>query len=233
MNILLIEDEKKIAQFVTKALTEAGHQVVSILRGDEGLNSATTEPHDFIILDLALPGVDGIEILRAVRQKSIATPVLILTARGSKDDRIHGLNEGADDYLPKPFAMEELLARVNALTRRTGVHNSPILRVGDLILNETTRDVIRNGTKLYLSVREYGLLQFLMRNPGRAFSRTELCEHVWKSALDDETNAVDVYIQRLRRKVDEDFPMKLIHTVRSIGYMIQEAPVEALAETAA
>ena len=233
MNILLIEDEKKIAQFVTKALTEAGHVVVSILRGDEGLVSATTEPHDIIILDLALPGVDGIEILRAVRQKSISTPVLILTARGSKEDRIHGLDEGADDYLPKPFAMEELLARVNALTRRKGVDRSPILRSADLVLNETTRDVIRNGIKLYLSVREYGLLNFLMHNPGRAFTRTELCEHVWKSALDDETNAVDVYIQRLRRKVDEDFPVKLIHTVRSVGYMIQESPVEAVVETAA
>ncbi len=233
MNILLIEDEKKIAQFVTKALTEAGHEVVSILRGDEGLTSATTQPHDIIILDLALPGVDGIEILRAVRERSIATPVLILTARGSKEDRIQGLDEGADDYLPKPFAMEELLARVNALTRRTGAHKSPILRVSDLILNETTREVVRNGTKLYLSVREYGLLNFLMHHPGRAFTRTELCEHVWKSALDDETNAVDVYIQRLRRKVDEDFPLKLVHTVRSVGYMIQEAPVEAAAETAA
>lgn len=224
MNILLIEDEKKIAQFVTKALTEAGHAVTSILRGDEGLTAATTQPYDIIILDLALPAVDGIEILRAVRHKSIATPVLILTARGSKDDRILGLDVGADDYLPKPFAMEELLARVNALTRRAGTHNSPILRVADLILNETTREVIRGGTKLYLSVREYGLLNFLMHNPGRAFTRTELCEHVWKSALDDETNAVDVYIQRVRRKVDEDFPVKLLHTIRSVGYMIQEAP---------
>ncbi len=225
MNILLIEDEKKIAQFVTKALTEAGHAVTSILRGDEGLTAATTQPYDIIVLDLALPAVDGIEILRAVRHKSIATPVLILTARGSKDDRILGLDVGADDYLPKPFAMEELLARVNALTRRAGTHNSPILRVADLILNETTREVIRGGTKLYLSVREYGLLNFLMHNPGRAFTRTELCEHVWKSALDDETNAVDVYIQRVRRKVDEDFPVKLLHTIRSVGYMIQEAPV--------
>lgn len=231
MNILLIEDEKKIAQFVTKALTEAGHAVTSILRGDEGLTAATTQPYDIIVLDLALPAVDGIEILRAVRHKSIATPVLILTARGSKDDRILGLDVGADDYLPKPFAMEELLARVNALTRRAGTHNSPILRVADLILNETTREVIRGGTKLYLSVREYGLLNFLMHNPGRAFTRTELCEHVWKSALDDETNAVDVYIQRVRRKVDEDFPVKLLHTIRSVGYMIQEAPVPEPAAT--
>jgi DNA-binding response OmpR family regulator len=233
MNILLIEDEKKIAQFVTKALTEAGHEVTSILRGDEGLTAATTQPHDFIILDLALPGVDGIEILRAVRQKSISTPVLILTARGTKEDRIYGLDEGADDYLPKPFAMEELLARVNALVRRSGGQRSPILRIADLILNETTREVERNGTKLYLSVREYGLLNFLMHNPGRTFTRTELCEHVWKSALDDETNAVDVYIQRLRSKVDEDFPVKLIHTVRGVGYVIQDAPADTAVATAA
>lgn len=232
MNILLIEDEKKIAQFVTKALTEAGHTVTSILRGDEGLTAATTQPYDIIVLDLALPAVDGIEILRAVREKSIATPVLILTARGSKDDRILGLDVGADDYLPKPFAMEELIARVHALTRRSGGQHSPILRIADLVLNETTRDVVRSGTKLYLSVREYGLLNFLMRNPGRAFTRTELCEHVWKSALDDETNAVDVYIQRVRRKVDEDFPVKLLHTIRNVGYMIQEAPVEAVAAAA-
>ena len=233
MNILLIEDEKKIAQFVTKALTEVGHEVVSILRGDEGLTAATTKPYDIIILDLALPGVDGIEILRAVRERSISTPVLILTARGSKDDRIQGLDEGADDYLPKPFAMEELIARVHALTRRTGAQKSPILRMADLVLNETTRDVFRSGTKLYLSIREYGLLNFLMHNPGRAFTRTELCEHVWKSALDDETNAVDVYIQRLRRKVDEDFPVKLIQTIRNIGYMMQEVSVEAPVATAA
>lgn len=234
MNILLIEDEKKIAQYVTKALNDAGHSVVSILRGDEGMVAATTQPYDIIILDLALPGVDGIEVLRAIRGRSISTPVLILTARGSKEDRIYGLDEGADDYLPKPFAMEELLARVNALIRRTGGHNSPILRIGDLVLNETTREVHRNGTKVYLSVREYGLLNFLMRHPGRVFTRTELCEHVWKSALDDETNAVDVYIQRLRRKVDEDFPVKLIQTVRSVGYTIQEAVASGMAvQTAA
>ena len=192
-------------------------------KGDEGLKAATTRPFDIILLDLALPGCDGIEILRAIRQRSLSTPVLIITARGELPDRISGLDLGADDYLPKPFAMEELIARVNALTRRKGTDNSPLLRVGDLVLNETTRDVIRGTTKLYLSLREYGLLNFLMRHMGRAFSRTELCEHVWKSALDDETNAVDVYIQRVRRKVDEDFPVKLIQTVRNVGYKI-EAP---------
>jgi DNA-binding response OmpR family regulator len=194
-----------------------------IPRGDDGLTAATTRPFDIMLLDLALPGVDGLDILRAVRDKSIATPVLILTARGELPDRIAGLDLGADDYLPKPFAMEELIARVNVLTRRKGVDASPLLRVGDLVLNSTTREVTRGGTKLYLSVLEFGLLAFLMHHSPRAFTRTELCEHVWKSALDDETNAVDVYIQRVRRKVDEDFPMKLIQTVRNVGYKI-EAP---------
>ena len=223
MKILLVEDEEKIARYIAKALTAEGHTVETLHKGDEGLKAATTRPFDIILLDLALPGCDGIEILRAIRQRSLSTPVLIITARGELPDRISGLDLGADDYLPKPFAMEELIARVNALTRRKGVDNSPLLRVGDLVFNETTRDVIRGTTKLYLSLREYGLLNFLMRHTGRAFTRTELCEHVWKSALDDETNAVDVYIQRVRRKVDEDFPVKLIQTVRNVGYKI-EAP---------
>jgi DNA-binding response OmpR family regulator len=223
MKVLLVEDEPKIARYVSKALGTEGHNVEVIPRGDDGLTAATTRPFDIMLLDLALPGGDGLDILRAVRAKSISTPVLILTARGELPDRITGLDLGADDYLPKPFAMEELIARINVLTRRKGADNSPIMRVGDLVLNSTTREVTRNGTKLYLSVREFGLLEFLMHNSPRAFTRTELCEHVWKSALDDETNAVDVYIQRVRRKVDEDFPVKLIQTVRNVGYKI-EAP---------
>lgn len=224
MKILLVEDEPKIARYVSKALGTEGHDVEVIPRGDDGLSAATTRPFDIMLLDLALPGGDGLDILRAVRAKSISTPVLILTARGELPDRITGLDLGADDYLPKPFAMEELIARVNVLTRRKGVDNSPLLRVADLILNTTTREVTRNGTKLHLSVREFSLLSFLMTHSPRAFTRTELCEHVWKSALDDETNAVDVYIQRVRRKVDEDFPMKLIQTVRNVGYRIEAPP---------
>lgn len=224
MKVLLVEDEPKIARYVSKALTTEGHQVEVIPRGDDGLTAATTQPFDIMLLDLALPGGDGLDILRAVRAKSISTPVLILTARGELPDRITGLDLGADDYLPKPFAMEELIARVNVLTRRKGADASPILRVGDLVLNSTTREVTRGGTKIYLSVREFGLLEFLMHHSPRAFTRTELCEHVWKSALDDETNAVDVYIQRVRRKVDEDFPVKLIQTVRNVGYKIEAPP---------
>lgn len=225
MKILLIEDEQKIGHYVAQALTGEGHEVEVILRGDDGRTAATTKPYDVILLDLALPGCDGIEVLQAIRARNIATPVLILTARGEVTDRISGLDLGADDYLAKPFAIEELIARVNALTRRKGVDNSPILRVGDLVLNETSHDIMRGGQKLYLSVREFSLLNFLMRHAGRVFSRTELCEHVWKSALDDETNAVDVYIQRVRSKVDADFPVKLIHTVRNVGYKV-EAPAE-------
>jgi DNA-binding response OmpR family regulator len=227
MKVLLVEDEPKIARYVAKALTEEGHVVEVIPRGDDGLTAATTQPYDLLLLDLALPGKTGLEILRAVRDKSIATPVLILTARGELPDRISGLDQGADDYLAKPFAMEELIARINVLTRRKGADNSPLLRVGELILNTTTRDVTRGPTKLYLSVREFGLLEFLMRHSPRAFTRTELCEHVWKSGLDDETNAVDVYIQRVRRKVDEDFPVKYIQTVRNVGYKIEAPSLDA------
>ncbi len=221
MKILLVEDESKMARYVTRALTDEGHDVEVIERGDDGYIAATSRPFDVILLDLGLPGKDGMEILRGVRERSIATPVIVLTARGEKPDRIAGLDLGADDYLPKPFAMEELVARVNAITRRKGTHNTPLLRIADLVLNETTRDVMRAGKKLYLSHREFSLLGFLMRNSPRAFTRTELCEHVWDSALDDETNAVDVYIQRVRRKVDEDFPEKLIQTVRNVGYKIE------------
>lgn len=224
MKILLIEDEQKIARYVTKALETEGHAVDLVLRGDAGKIAATTQPYDIIVLDLALPGCDGLDVLREVRRNSIATPVLVMTARGEKNDRIQGLDLGADDYLPKPFAMEELVARVNALTRRKGVDNSPLLRVGGLVLNESTRDVTRDQTKIYLSHREFGLLRFLMRHSPRVFSRTELCEHVWQSALDDETNAVDVYVQRLRRKVDEDFSSRLIQTVRNVGYKIDVDP---------
>ncbi len=222
MKVLLIEDEPKIAEYVTKALADAGHTVTEIHTGDEGMSAATTQPFDVIVLDLGLPGRSGLEILRAVRERSISTPVLILTARGDVSDRISGLEQGADDYLAKPFAMDELLARVLAITRRKGVDASPLLRADDLVLNDTTHNVTRAGKTVHLSHREFEVLRFLMRNAGRPVTRTEVCEHVWKSALDDETNAVDVYIQRLRSKVDDDHEVKLIQTVRGTGYMLGE-----------
>lgn len=220
VKVLLIEDEAKIASYVTKALTRAGHTVTAIADGQAGLIAATTDPYDVIVLDLGLPGRDGLEILGAVRDRSISTPVLILTARGDVKDRIAGLNRGADDYLAKPFSMEELLARVNVLTRRKGEDASPILRVGDLVMNETTHIVTRDGKTVHLSQREYEVLHFLMLNSGRTVTRTEICEHVWKSALANDTNAVDVYIQRLRVKIDEDAAEKLIQTVRGTGYVM-------------
>ena len=220
MKVLLIEDEAKIASYVTKALTGAGHTVTSIADGDAGFATATSDPHDMIILDLGLPGRDGMEILRGIRDRSISTPVLILTARGDVQDRIEGLNRGADDYLAKPFAMEELLARVNVLTRRKGEDASPLLRVDDLVMNDTTHTVARNGKTVHLSQREYEVLHFLMQNSGRVVTRTEVCEHVWKSALANDTNAVDVYIQRLRTKIDEETTVKLIQTVRGAGYVM-------------
>ena len=223
MKVLLIEDEAKIASYVTKALAGAGHTVTPITDGDEGFARATSEPHDMIILDLGLPGRDGMEILRGIRDRSISTPVLILTARGDVQDRIEGLNRGADDYLAKPFAMEELLARVNVLTRRKGEDASPLLRVGDLVMNETTHVVTRDGKTVHLSQREFEVLHFLMLHAGRNVSRTEICEHVWKSALANDTNAVDVYIQRLRTKVDEPAQTKLIQTVRGVGYVLASA----------
>ena len=220
MKVLLIEDETKIAAYVTKALNAAGHTTTSVQDGQEGLIRATSDPYDMIVLDLGLPGCDGLEILAGIRGRSISTPVLILTARGDVKDRIAGLDRGADDYLAKPFSMEELLARVNVLTRRKGEDASPLLRVEDLMMNETTHIVTRDGKTVHLSQREYEVLHFLMQNAGRVVSRTEVCEHVWKSALANDTNAVDVYIQRLRTKVDAEAPVKLIQTVRRAGYVI-------------
>lgn len=223
MKVLLLEDEAKIASYVTTALMSAGHSVTAIADGNAGFKVATTQPHDLVILDLGLPGRDGLEILAGIRERSISTPVLILTARGDVKDKVEGLDRGADDYLPKPFATEELLARVEVLTRRKGTDNSPLLTVGDLVLNQTTHDVIRAGRKVHLSQREFDVLACLMRHAGRPMTRTEICEKVWKSALDNETNAVDVYIQRLRSKVDDACAVKLIQTVRGTGYQISAA----------
>ena len=220
MKVLLLEDEAKIASYVTKALAGAGHEVTNIADGNEGFAAATTQPYDLVILDLGLPGRGGLDILAGIRERSISTSVLILTARGDVKDRIAGLDKGADDYLAKPFAMEELLARVEVLTRRKNGIASPLLRVADLVLNQTTHDVARGGQRIHVSQREFEVLSFLMKHAGKPLSRTEICESVWKSALDNETNAVDVYIQRLRTKVDGDSTSRLIQTVRGIGYVI-------------
>jgi DNA-binding response OmpR family regulator len=224
MRVLLAEDEKKIASFIRKALREVGHAVDEVHRGDEALQLASTTPYDVIILDVMMPGRDGLSVLRVLRERRNSTPVLLLTARGEVSERIEGLNLGADDYMAKPFAMDELVARVNALTRRGTGDRSTLLRVADLTVNLITREVTRAGKKIDLAVREFSLLDYLMRSPGRVLTRTQICEHVWDHHFDTGTNVVDVYVQRLRRKLDDGHDTKLLHTVRGVGYMLREGP---------
>lgn len=223
MRVLLAEDEKKIASFIRKALRAAGHTVDEVNRGDDALEFARSTPYDTIILDVMMPGRDGLSVLSQLRRAHNNTPILLLTARGEVSERVEGLNLGADDYMAKPFAMDELLARVNALTRRGNGARATIMRVGDLSVNLITREVVRAGNKIDLALREFSLLDYLMRSPGRVLSRTQICEHVWEHHSDSGTNVVDVYVQRLRRKIDDGHDLKLLHTVRGIGYVLKES----------
>ena len=222
MRILVVEDERKIARFVQKGLKEFGFAVDVIGRGDEALEIILDNPFEAIVLDIMLPGRDGLSILRALRERSNAVPVLILTARGEVREKVEGLDLGADDYLAKPFAIEELAARLRALIRRQTGENLVRYRIQDLTLDVATRIVRRGNRRIDLTGREFSLLEFLMRTPGRVFTRTQLCQHVWEYQFDAGTNLVEVYIQRLRRKVDYGEPAKLIHTVRGAGYRIGE-----------
>ena len=223
MRILVVEDDMKIASLVAKGLREAGFSVEHASDGEEGLYRALYERYDVIVIDVMLPKVDGLTIIEELRRNRIATPVLILSAKRSVDDRVRGLNVGSDDYLVKPFAFSELLARIQALLRRaTGVSEPTQFMVGDLALDLISRTVTRSGKKIELLPREIALLEYLMRNAGRVVSRTMLLEHVWRINFDPSTNVVDVHICRLRDKVDRDFPEKLIHTVRGIGYVLRE-----------
>jgi len=220
MRILVVEDEKKLAMLIRKALREAGFAVDVLHNGDEALELASNTPFDAIVLDVMLPGRDGLSILRILREKRNAVPILILTARGNVSERIEGLNLGADDYMTKPFSTSELVARLNALARRMGDSRFSLLKVDDLTMNLVTREVKRGGEKIELPPREFALLEFLMRSPGRVQSRTQICEHVWNYHFDPGTNLVDAYIQRLRRKID-DGRQPLIQTVRGIGYAMR------------
>lgn len=220
MRILIAEDEKKIASFIRKALKEASYAVDEVHDGDAALECARNTPYDAIILDVMMPGRDGLSVLKLLRAQRIDTPVLILTARGDVTERIEGLEMGADDYMSKPFAMRELLARVSSITRRASTNKATLLRVEDLTMNILTREVTRGGQSIHLALREFALLEFLMREPGTVHSRTSICEHVWDYHFDTGTNVVDVYVQRLRRKIDDDHEMKLLHTVRGVGYRL-------------
>jgi DNA-binding response OmpR family regulator len=224
MRVLVVEDEKKTASFIRKALQAEGFAVDVCHNGDEAWAAARATPFDAIILDIMLPGRDGLSLLRQLRERQNATPVLLLSARGEVNERVEGLNAGADDYLPKPFVIAELIARVRALGRRGSETKSPVLRVGDLTLDTVTREAKRGGITIELTAREYRLLEFLMRSPGRICGRMAILEKVWDYDFDPGSNLVDVNVMRLREKIDAGFEPKLLHTVRGIGYVMKESP---------
>ncbi len=223
MRILVIEDDKEAATYLAKGLRENGYTVDLAHEGAEGLALASNEPIDLLIVDRMLPGIDGLTIVEMLRRNGKALPVLILSALGKVDDRVRGLQAGGDDYLVKPFAFSELLARVQALMRRGGGGSSTetILRVGDLELDLLARTVNRNGSPIDLQPREFRLLEFLMRHSGQVVTRTMLLEKVWDYHFDPQTNVIDVHISRLRQKIDRDFPEPLLHTVRGAGYCLR------------
>jgi DNA-binding response OmpR family regulator len=223
MRVLIVEDERKIATFVRKALLEAGFNPALCATGAEAIELTTNERFDAVVLDIMLPGRDGLSVLRQLREQHNTVPVILLTARGGLNERIEGLNLGADDYMTKPFSTEELIARLRAVRRRMSGEGLSVQQYADLTLNLITREVVRAGRKIELTTREYGLLEYLIRSPGRVFTRSQLCEQVWDYHFDPGTNVVDVCVQRLRRKVDEDHSVKLIHTVRGVGYTLKGA----------
>ena len=224
MRILVVEDEQKVADALREGLVDERYDVVVERTGEGAFFRVNTETFDVVLLDLTLPGRDGLEILRALRQRHMETPVLVLTARDSLEDRVTGLDAGADDYLVKPFAFTELLARIRALVRRGRVADAPKLAVGDLEMDLVTRKVLRTGKPVDLTVREFELLEFLMRYQGQVVSRETLARDVWKETARTTPldNVIDVHIARLRRKVDLEHMVKLIHTVRGVGFMLRE-----------
>jgi heavy metal response regulator len=219
MRILVVEDEKRIADFLTRGLQGAGYAVDAAPNGASALEFVHATDYDLIVLDIMLPDIDGLKVLEKIRNRKVGPPVLILSARGAVDDRVKGLELGADDYLTKPFAFVELLARVRALLRR-GQPTPERLAAGDLTVDCIRRKVTRASETIELAPKEFGILEYMMRNKGRPLSRTMIVEHVWDMDYDGLTNIVDVYIRHLRSKIDDRFPVKLIQTVRGIGYMI-------------
>lgn len=221
MRILVIEDERKIASFIKRGLREEGYTVDTAFDGEEGYRLTGENEYALIILDIMLPKRDGIALCRQLRQDGIEAPVLMLTAKDSVQDKVNGLDSGADDYLTKPFAFEELLARIRALLRK-GAKRAASLQVGDLALDAAAHRVTRSGHEIVLTMKEYALLAYLMRNAGTVVTRTMIAEHVWELDFDTGTNIIDVYINYLRNKIDSGHEKKLIHTVRGRGYMIKD-----------
>ncbi len=224
MRILIIEDERKIASFVQRGLKEENYAVDLAYDGEQGLALADVNEYDLIVLDIMLPGKDGICICREIRQQGDDTPILMLTARGRIEDKVSGLDVGADDYLTKPFAFEEFLARVRALLRRQKHGKKTLLKISDLELDQITHQVKRAGKKIRLTSKEYSLLEYLMLHAGQIVTRTMISEHVWNEDFDSFTNVIDVYVRYLRNKIDKGFKKDLIHTVRGTGYLFSETP---------
>jgi two-component system, OmpR family, response regulator len=222
MKILLVEDEKRISGFVRKGLEEQGFGVDACMDGNEAYVLATTQRYDAIVLDIMLPGRDGLSILKNLRDQRNTTPVILLTARTALDERLEGLNLGADDYMTKPFFVEELVARIHAIVRRASGEKLTILQADDLVVNLVTREVTRGGVPIKLTSREFSLLEYMMRSPGRVFTRTQILEHVWSYDFDPNTNLIDVHIQRLRKKISPDDKEQLIETLRGVGYRFKK-----------
>lgn len=226
MRVLLVEDELPIADFIARGLTENGYSVDVAHDGEEAVQWPSVADFDIIILDVMLPVRDGIDVCRTLRGQGVRTPVLMLTARDAVEDRVLGLDSGADDYLVKPFAFVELLARIRALSRREPALLGNELRVGDLVMDTATRLVSRAGVALDLTAKEFALLEYLMRHPGQVLTRTVIAEHVWNYDFDNATNVIDVHIKNLRKKIDDPFELKLLQTVRGVGYRISARVAE-------
>jgi DNA-binding response OmpR family regulator len=221
IRVLVVEDERRISAYVKRGLEEQGYAVDAVFTGPDAIYWAGSTPYDLILLDVLLPGLDGFTVCRELRRQGTRAAILMLTARDSVDDRVLGLDAGADDYLVKPFALKELLARLRALSRRAGSgERRPVLRVGDLAMDTTSHRVSRGGREIELTAKEYAILECLLREPERALSRTAIAEHVWSYAVVNQSNVVDVYVRNLRRKIDNGQPVRLIQTVRGSGYRL-------------
>lgn len=222
MRILVVEDEKKVASFIKRGLEEEGFTVDMAYDGEEGLYMGETNPYDMILMDIMLPKMDGLAVVKALREKDVHAPVLCLTAKDKVEDIVAGLDSGSDDYLTKPFAFAELLARVRALARRGTQDRGAEITFADLRLDPVAHKVWRSDKEIDLTAKEYGLLEYFIRNPNQTLTRTMIAEHVWDYTFDSFTNIIDVYVNYLRKKVDRDFDKKLIHTVRGVGYVLKE-----------